>query len=179
MEEITIVFEEQALTVNIVEEEVVFNFECTMPGIGVPAGGSVGEVLTKYGAGDYQTEWAAPGASASYETYPAGQNLSAGRVVIIDGGEAFYFQNTDATHVGRAYGVTKTSATTGNNVSIQAYGIIQDAAFTFTADNSVWVGTDGEIFDSIPATGVIIQKAGVASEDKKMLIDFGVQILKS
>ncbi len=118
-------------------------------------------------------------AGGSTVTYPAGQNLSSGRVVIIDGGEAFYYQNTDAAHAGRAFGITRTSATTGNNVTIQVTGIVNDAAFTFSPDNDLWIGADGEIFDSIPATGVLVQKAGVGVENDKMLIDFATQILRN
>lgn len=118
-------------------------------------------------------------AGGSTITYAAGQNLSTGRVVIIDDLEAWYFQNTNSAHVGRAIGITTTSATTGNNVTIQVSGVVQDAAFGFTADKTVWVGADGEIFDTQPITGVIIQKAGVAAEDKKLLIDFSVSVLKN
>lgn len=112
-------------------------------------------------------------------TYPAGENLSSGRVVIIDGGEAFYFQNTNAAHAGRAFGITRTSATTGNDVTIQVTGIVNDAAFTFTPDNELWIGADGEIFDTIPVTGVLIQKAGVGVENDKIAIDFAIQILRN
>lgn len=118
-------------------------------------------------------------AGGSTIIYAAGQNLSTGRVVIIDDLEAWYFQNTNSAHVGRAIGITTTSATTGNNVTIQVSGVVQDAAFGFTADKTVWVGADGEIFDTQPITGVIIQKAGVAAEDKKLLIDFSVSVLKN
>lgn len=118
-------------------------------------------------------------AGGSTITYAAGQNLSTGRVVIINDLEAFYFQNTDSTHVGRAIGITTSSAVAGNNVTIQVSGVVQDAAFGFTADKTVWVGADGEIFDTQPVTGVIVQKAGVAAEDKKLLIDFSVSVLKN
>lgn len=118
-------------------------------------------------------------AGGSTVTYPAGENLSSGRVVIIDGGDAFYFQNTDAAHAGRAVGITTTSATTGNTVTIQVSGIVQDAAFGFAADNDLWIGADGEIFDSIPVTGVLIQKAGVSIENDRMAIDFAIQILRN
>lgn len=179
MNEITIEFVTQETTIDFVRQEITLNFECTVPGIGVPPGGDIGDVLTKIGSGDYSTSWEPPGSSASLETYTAGENLSSGRVVIIDGLEAWYFQNTDAAHAGRAYGVTKTSATVGNDVTIQVQGVIQDAAFSFTADRIVWVGADGEIFDVQPVTGVLVQKAGVAAEDKKMIIDFSIQILKN
>ncbi len=184
------------ITVNVVTSQVTINtapVECTVNGapvevsvnccgggvLGVPHTGAVGDVLTKTGAAATDYEFLPPGSSANFETYPAGQNLSSGRVVIIDGLEAWYFQNTNAAHAGRAYGVTKTSATAGNDVTIQVQGVIQDAAFNFTADRIVWVGADGEIFDVQPVTGVLVQKAGVASEDKKMMIDFSIQILKN
>jgi len=184
------------ITVNVVTSEVIINtapVDCTVNGapveveinccgggvLGVPQDGDVGDVLTKTGATATDYEWLPPGSAANFETYPAGQNLSSGRVVIIDGLEAWYFQNTDATHAGRAYGVTKTSAAIGNNVTIQVQGVIQDAAFNFTADRIVWVGADGEIFDTQPITGVLIQKAGVAAEDKKMMIDFSINIKKN
>lgn len=184
------------ITVNVTTAEVTVNtapVDCTVNGapveveinccggnvLGVPQTGNVGDVLTKTGAAATDYEFLPPGSGANFETYPAGQNLSTGRVVIIDGLEAWYFQNTDATHVGRAYGVTKTSAATGADVTIQVQGVIQDAAFNFTADRIVWVGADGEIFDVQPVGGVIVQKAGVAAEDKKMMIDFSITILKN
>ena len=167
------------ITIEIVHPEIVIEFPNSLPGVGVPAGGDVGDVLTKTGSGDYVTGWEAPGASANFEIYPAGENLSAERVVVIDNGQAWYFQNTDATHAGRAYGITKVSALTGQDVTIQVAGVIQDAAFNFTADRQVWIGADGEIFDSQPVSGILVQKAGVAVEDKKMAIDFAIQILKN
>lgn len=118
-------------------------------------------------------------AGGSTVTYAAGQNMSSGRVVIVDGEEAFYFQNTDLTHHSRAFGITTTSATAGNNVTIQVSGLVSDAAFGFAADTPLWVGADGEIFNTQPVTGVIIQKAGVAYEDKKLLIDFSISVIKN
>ncbi len=105
-------------------------------------------------------------------TWPAGQNMSSGRVVVIDGSEAFYFQPSDPAHEGRAYGITITSATTGSDVDIQINGECADAAFSFAADTPVWVDADGEITNTQPATGVLIQRADVASEAKKMIIGF-------
>lgn len=148
-------------------------------GQGIPVGGTTGQVLAKLSNTDYATEWvnAGGGSSNTYETYPAGQNLSAGRVVVIDGGEAFYFNPMDATHHNRAFGVTKTSATTGADVTIQpAYTVITDAAFTFSADIALWVDENGEVVNSIDPAWTIIQKAGVSLENDKMLIDFGTSI---
>ena len=52
-------------------------------------------------------------AGGSAVTWPAGENLSAGRVVIIEGGSAYHFQPGNVAHQGRAYGVTTTAATAG------------------------------------------------------------------
>lgn len=108
-------------------------------------------------------------AGGSTVTYAAGENLSAGRVVVIDGGEAFYFQPTDPTHAGRAFGVTTSSATMGNNVTIQISGEVSDVAFTFAADSGVYAGTNGQVTETRPASG-LSQLVGVSITATKMLI---------
>lgn len=120
-----------------------------------------------------------PAGGAASETIDlvAGQNLSTGRVVIVDAGKAWYFQNTDAAHHGRAYGITTTSGTTNGTVTVAISGIIEDSAFGFAADTVLWVGADGEIFNAQPVTGVIFQKAGVAGAAKKVKIDFSLSTL--
>jgi hypothetical protein len=114
-------------------------------------------------------------AGGSFVTYPAGENLSSGRGVIIDGGEAFYYQPSDDTHVGRLFGITITSATAGNDVDVQISGEITDAAFSFAADSVLWVGADGEIFDTVQSGNT--QKAGMSVGADKMRIDFSIQII--
>lgn len=119
-----------------------------------------------------------PGADAPGATvdYPAGENLSAGRVVIIDGGEAFYFQPLDNSHIGRAYAVTTTSATIGNDVTLQQVGEVVDMSFGFAVDSILWVDDDGEVVSTQPTGKVTIQKAGISSGLNKMKIDFSVTI---
>lgn len=120
----------------------------------------------------------APGADAPGATvdYPAGQNLSAGRVVVIDGGEAFYFQPLNAAHIGRTYAITTTSATTGNDVTLQQVGEVVDMAFGFAVDSILWVDDDGEVVSTQPTGKLVIQKAGISSGLNKMKIDFSVTI---
>lgn len=118
----------------------------------------------------------APGGSSV--TYPAGEALAAGRVVIIEGGEAFYFQPSDATHQGRAYGVTLAAAALGANVEIQIGGEVEHAAFTFGADAALYVYDNGIIVDTAPNT-TIIQGAGVAAAAGKMKIDFSKSVLRT
>lgn len=144
-------------------------------GAGVPTGGTVGQVATKLSSADYDIEWANPGAASNLETYPAGENLNAGRLVVIDGGEAFYFQISNPLHAGRAFGITKSSALTGNDVTIQPSGIVTDAAFSALTETPVWAIANGQISNTRPAPG-LIQKVGVGLGSNKILIDFTTQI---
>lgn len=180
------------VTVNMVTAEVAVNTQgvecevnfapvnaeincCGNGVLGVPATGDTGDVLTRTGANPGDYEFLPPGSSANFETYTAGENLSAGRVVIIDGGAAFYFQPSNSVHGGRAYGMTKTSATAGNTVTVQRDGVLTDAAFSGFSDEPLYVGTDGELQTAWPVSG-LIQKAGVAAGGNKVKIDFSIQI---
>lgn len=113
----------------------------------------------------------------SVVVYEAGQNLSAGRVVIIESGLAVYFQPADPTHAGRAIGITTTSATTGNDVSVQQLGSVTDASFSTYSNKMVWVGDDGELQEIPPSTG-LLQKAGFGIGSNKVEIDFSQQIIQ-
>lgn len=116
-------------------------------------------------------------AGGSAVQYPAGQNLSAGRVVVIDNGEAFYFQPSITAHGGRAFGVTMASATAGNMVDIQVLGEPVDASFSAFANVPLYVGDDGELQTTFPVSG-LIQKAGFGTGTNKIMIDFSTQILQ-
>jgi hypothetical protein len=139
-----------------IQQETKISFPNAVPGPPGPPGPPGGQVVT----------------------YPAGETLSAGRVVIIDDGEAFYFQPSISAHAGRAFGVTTTSATAGNTVSVQLTGEATDAGFASLPDTPLWVGDDGEIQTAWPATGSI-QKAGVKSGTNKIKLDFSVQIIQT
>jgi hypothetical protein len=115
-------------------------------------------------------------AGGSVVVVTAGENLSTGRVVIMDGGVAVYFQPSNVNHAGRAYGVTTSSAIFGSDVNVQVIGDVTDAAFTFAVDRLLWVGNDGEILDTLPAFAVL-QKAGISTLFNKMKIDFSQQII--
>lgn len=141
--------------------------------ISIPGPAQINVTLTSTGP---RGATGAPGGSAV--TYTAGEALAAGRVVIIDGGEAWLFQPSDPTHQGRAYGITISSANLGASASIQIGGEIENAAFTFAADAPLYVYNNGIIVDTAPNT-TIIQGAGVASGTGKMRIDFSKSILTS
>lgn len=116
-------------------------------------------------------------AGGSTVTYPAGESLSSGRVVVIEGGEAFYFQPTIASHAGRAFGITTSSAISGNNVTIQIGGEVTDGGISATADAVAWVGADGTISTAAPSSG-LLQQAGIGIASTKIKIQFNSLIIQ-
>jgi len=110
-------------------------------------------------------------------TVTAGQNLSAGRLVVITAGEAFYFDPTNVAHYGRAFGVTVSSALIGQVATVKQNGTVQDAAFSFSADAPVYVGPDGELSTTPPAYGMI-QLVGTAVAADTLFINILSSILR-
>jgi len=146
--------------------------------VGMPAGGTSGQVATKASSTDFDIIWSDPGSSTLSYFITAGQNLSAGRAVMVDGGSAYYFQPSNTAHHGRMCGVTRTSATTGASVEVRPIGVIEDAALSFAPNKPLWVDADGEITDVVDAGWLVLQKAGISLENDKMMLDFSVSILK-
>lgn len=107
----------------------------------------------------------------------AGENINAGRVVVIVAGLAYYFQPSDASHAGRALGVTKDSATTGNSITVAFSGPVYDAAFSSFTDLTLWAGTNGAIQSTIPVSGTV-QKIGFGIGGSIIQLDFSIQITR-
>ncbi len=145
------VLQTNVVEINVLESEVVYHIGRTgAQGPPGPAGGSA-------------------------VTYPAGEAISAGRMVIIQGGEAFYFQPSNVAHQSLAYGISTTSAIIGADVTIQISGEIENASFTFAADSILYCYNNGIIVDTDPNLA-LIQLAGISSGANKMRIDFSISI---
>ena len=137
-----------ATVVQAVEQQTVVKFPVSLPGPQGPIGPAGGSAVS----------------------YVAGENLSSGRAVIMDGGEVYYFQPTNAAHAGRLYGVTTTAASIGTNVTIQIGGEISNVAFTFSADAGIYVGANGVLQTSKPGSG-LVQYAGVSVTGTKIRLE--------
>ena len=172
MSEIRLTLISRQVLVTLEQRQVRLTFPRSIPPVELPDGSAPGDVLTWDG-----DSWEAepPGAVNNLETWEAGENLSTGRAVIIEGGQAIYFQPSDPAHGGRAWGITKTSATAGNDVTIQREGVVTDVAFSGFADEALYIGDDGELQTSWPGSG-LLQKAGIAAGSNKVKIDFSIQI---
>jgi hypothetical protein len=98
--------------------------------------------------------------------------LISGRVVVVEAGEAAYFQKSDPAHAGRAFGVLKTSASAqGQTVVAQLSGLFHGDGLALDPEKPVWVGDDGALSPAPPPSG-IAQMAGAAKNEKSFTINF-------
>lgn len=111
-------------------------------------------------------------------SYTAGENLSAGRIVVKSSGKVYYFNPNDLDHIGKNLGVTITSALLDEVVNVQFNGSITDASFDFEPDRPLYVGVNGQMFTTVQDV-LIIQRAGVSVETNKIIIDFFLPIIKT
>lgn len=128
-----------------------------------------------YAIGKQGPQGPAGPAGGSAVTFPAGEAISAARLVIVEGGEVFHFQPGNVAHQGRAYGISTASAILGATATIQIGGEITNAAFTFAADSILYCFNNGIIVDTDPNLA-IVQLAGISSGANKMRIDFSISI---
>jgi hypothetical protein len=157
-------------TVDVAIDTPIVEVQIKQPTIDIQVGGSVPGATGPQGP---------PGpAGGSAVTYPAGEVISAARVVIIEGGEAFHFQPSNVAHQGRAYGISTAAAVMGATTTIQVGGEMTNAAFTFAADSILYVFNNGIIVDTDPNLA-LVQLAGVSAGANTMRIDFSVSLQKS
>jgi hypothetical protein len=102
--------------------------------------------------------------------FQAGENVSEGRAVILDNDQVFLFDPTDATHYNRALAVTKGSATSGANVTVQLFGKMISAAFSFTPDLPVFAAASG-VLSHTPNPSGAAQYIGVSTAADTLFIN--------
>lgn len=128
------------------------------------------EEVVEYCLGDYipgpPGEQGEPGpAGGSIVTATAGQNLSSGRAVVSINNQIVYFNPADETHAGLLYGITKTSALTGQDVEVQLAGVFQETGLGLTPNLVVYAGASGVLTHTPPASGLIQQVGASISND--------------
>lgn len=169
---IAVNFSSNTAAIDFVDEQITIDFEGGPPGppgadgVGVPPGGSAGQVLTKIDGTDYNTEWTTPagGGGAVTITVTAGEEIAAGDLVYIAAdGLAYKADATDATKEAVLIcpdailiGDTGTANPTGAVVS-GFVGLTMGVRYFLSAT------TPGTFDMSIPsAAGEIVQQVGHA-----------------
>lgn len=90
-------------------------------------------------------------------TAAAGQILSGHRAVWVNRNkQAFYAANGDSTAL-VVVGVTLNAALIGDPVTVQSSGTVTEASWNWVTDATVWLGADGHLTQTVPATGALVK----------------------
>lgn len=98
---------------------------------------------------------------------PCGEDLAAGDIIRISGGQAFKADNTTEAGITAVAGVNVNAVTSGNNATI-AYGYY-DAFSSLTVGTTYYVGVSGGITSTLPATYQV--RLGVAVSTTRINLD--------
>jgi len=100
----------------------------------------------------------------------AGTNLSALRAVTSNfNGEAVYASN-DTLANAQVIGITANAASQGAGVTIKTSGILTDASWSWTK-GTVYLGTNGQLTQTVPTGGAIVVHIGRALTATTLQID--------
>lgn len=109
-------------------------------------------------------------AGSVYMTYTAGITLSGHKAVQIDGtGAAVYVDSGTVADAGRVLGITINAALLGAAVDVQAIGEIDEVSWSWVSGQPVYVGANGSLTQTLPATG-FIQAVGMAVAPTKLVV---------
>ncbi len=123
---------------------------------GIPAGGTEGQVLTKASGTDYDAEWRDPEAKRLSITKKATHNISALKVLKFDSSDYVSYATSNTTFEdATAIGISLTAATTGNDVEILLFGVLEDPFFSFPVNAGVYLTTSGGLSDTPPVSGYL------------------------
>lgn len=87
----------------------------------------------------------------------AGEPISALKAVyLIDPSTCKLANNTDDIQ-GTAIGIALNGGNIGDTIKILSFGIIDDPFFTFTINEPVFLGTNGSLITTQPASGVLTE----------------------
>lgn len=172
---IAVNFSNDTAAIDFADEQITIDFEGGPPGppgadgadgIGVPPGGSAGQVLTKLDGTDYNTTWSTPagGGGAVTITVTAGEAITAGDLVYIAvDGLAYKADATDATK--EAVLICPDAILIGDTGTANPTGAVLDVYAALSPGYRYFLSatTPGTFDMSIPsAAGEIVQQVGHA-----------------
>lgn len=103
--------------------------------------------------------------SGSAETYVAGEAIGGHRVIVTNSaGKAIYANNTDATHANAATKITLGAAALDDNVEVQLVGRIVEPSFAWTPGATLYVGTNGQMTETVPVSPAVFSKPVAVAE---------------
>lgn len=120
----------------------------------------------------------ADGATPAVFTRIAGEAVGGHRVLVYDAvGRVVYADSSEASHAGRVVGLSLGAAAEGEAVTVRRLGEVTEPSWSWTPGAPLFLGTDGLITETPPATG-IVQSIGSAVTATTILLDFSLFILR-
>ncbi len=100
----------------------------------------------------------------------AGETLGGTRAVYVAADGKAYYADPSASTAKLLLGVTTGAAALGASVTIQTEGVLTEASWSWSATGSVWLTTTGQLTQTVPATGFLVQ-VGVPVGPTKLRIE--------
>lgn len=107
---------------------------------------------------------------------PAGEQLTAYRVVTTASGSVVHADAATAGHANRIVGVVENAAAIGADARIAFDGELNHVGWSFTPDKAVFVGLNGELTQAPPAAA-FLQRVGYARTATDIVIDIGEAVI--
>ena len=108
---------------------------------------------------------------------PAGETIHGHRVVRADGGALFHPEPGTAAHADQVVGIALQSGDAPAPLLVRAHGQITEASWSW-APGVIWCGADGQLTQSPPASGWLLQVARVVSPTT-ITVDIDTPIFRS
>ena len=108
--------------------------------------------------------------------YTAAIALGGHRVVAIVGNQATYADKDTSAHYATVRGITTGAVLIGNTATIQVQGPMSEPSWSWTPNEPIYLGSNGQLTQTVPTTGAIIQIA-VADTATQIMIDRKMPII--
>ncbi|MBD2489009.1 hypothetical protein [Aulosira sp. FACHB-615] len=121
---------------------------------------------------DKTEEGSEPGGGGEIITtgYIAATSLLAYRMVTLNtSGEVIYADNINPDHIASVWAINKTSVATGQTVTGQTFGEVENLAWSWTPQDPIFLGANGTLTQIPPTTGFVLI-VGWAMTATKMFI---------
>ena len=102
-------------------------------------------------------------AGASTKTYTSGMDIVVNRLVYVKNGLAYHADNSTFDTASHVVGLATQSVSSGGSLQVLAFGDRTDVSWTFTGNEQLWLGSNGQLLTMAPTSGILVQVGVVTS----------------
>ena len=102
--------------------------------------------------------------------YTAAETISAVKAVYVSGSEEVSRADKGTKPEATVIGISKHAANATEDIEVVTYGELQDSSFTYTAGESIYLDSSGNLTTTAPTVG-FLTKIGTALGNNKIFID--------